>query len=217
LVYFDTVVTLTVLLIDTTRNNITSFWYSLQIHGMSLPPINQYAAFCVSCLQASLCYCSLCKRRGPRLHACLQCIFFGCYSGHIQEHYKVKNHFLGKNNITFHTFVKLLSLLFFLAVDVNHGSVMCFICQDYVYDADLEAIAVEHRVQACRSLGIRPMAFRTWEPTPYERELLALHPRRKRITNQSTIGESMCVWKCQYNWDHVWIYGSMICILTTIY
>lgn len=47
-------------------------------------------------LQALACFCHMCNSIGPRLHSCLHCIFFGCYGGgHIQEHAKVKKHFLG--------------------------------------------------------------------------------------------------------------------------
>ncbi|KAF4517421.1 hypothetical protein B566_EDAN005030 [Ephemera danica] len=140
-----------------------------------LKPYRLIHAYFITCTSAEArlrkahsCCCTVCKRRGPRLHVCLQCIFFGCYSGHIQEHAKFKKHNL--------------------AVDINHGAVLCFQCHDYVYDMELEAVVSEHQTKACQSLGMRQLAFRTWEPTPYERELLAMHPRRKRITNQSTIG-----------------------------
>ena len=48
--------------------------------------------------QAKSCLCHVCQARGPRLHACLHCIFFGCYdAGHIQAHCQQRKHFLGKN------------------------------------------------------------------------------------------------------------------------
>jgi Zn-finger in ubiquitin-hydrolases and other protein. len=47
-------------------------------------------------LQALACFCHMCNNIGSRLHSCLHCVFFGCYvGGHIQEHAKLKKHFLG--------------------------------------------------------------------------------------------------------------------------
>ncbi|XP_059477248.1 ubiquitin carboxyl-terminal hydrolase 22 [Neocloeon triangulifer] len=112
--------------------------------------------------------CSACKKRGPRLHICLHCIYFGCYGGHIQEHAHRKQHLL--------------------AMDMSYGTILCFACRDYVYDAEYEEVAGENQQVSSRSLGLPHHHCRPWQPSQVEQELLLEHPRRKRITNDSTIG-----------------------------
>ncbi|CAB3372912.1 Hypothetical predicted protein [Cloeon dipterum] len=131
-------------------------------------------AYFVSCTSAEArrrkadsCICSICKKRGPRLHICLHCIYFGCYSGHIQEHAHRKQHLL--------------------ALDISHGRILCFACDDYVYDSDYENQACEIKEISNRNLGL-PHQYKSWEPSLIEQELLLEHPRRKRITHDSTIG-----------------------------
>lgn len=113
--------------------------------------------------------CHTCKQHGPRLHSCLHCIYFGCYGNnrHIQEHARTKFHYL--------------------SMDLTYGAVYCNQCGDYVYDRELEAIARKHRMRAARLLGMKEY-YHPWEPTSYEVELLKKNPRRKRITENSTIG-----------------------------
>ncbi|GLH06105.1 hypothetical protein R5R35_010104 [Gryllus longicercus] len=118
--------------------------------------------------KAFSCYCYICRCLGPRLHSCLHCIFFGCFvSGHIQEHAKSKKHFL--------------------AVELTYGMVMCFQCGDYIYDRELTDIANERDAKASKALGL-PISYRSWEPSANEIELLRLHPRRRRVIENSTIG-----------------------------
>lgn len=59
--------------------------------------------FCCShCLsvylfQAKSCICHMCGAHLNRLHSCLYCVFFGCFTKkHIHEHAKTKRHNLGK-------------------------------------------------------------------------------------------------------------------------
>jgi len=118
--------------------------------------------------KAKSCLCHVCQVRGPRLHACLHCIFFGCYdAGHIQAHCQQRKHFL--------------------AVDLTYGVVCCFQCGDYVYDQELEIIAQKHQTKASHSLGLGEV-FHAWEPSEEEIELLKKHTRRKKITDSSIIG-----------------------------
>uniref|UniRef100_A0A0N8D386 Ubiquitin carboxyl-terminal hydrolase n=2 Tax=Daphnia magna TaxID=35525 RepID=A0A0N8D386_9CRUS len=118
--------------------------------------------------KAKSCLCHVCQRRGPRLHACLHCIFFGCYgAGHIQAHSQQRKHFL--------------------AVDLTYGVVCCFQCGDYVYDRELEIIAQKHQTKASLSLGLGQV-YHSWEPSEEEVELLKKHTRRKKITDSSIIG-----------------------------
>uniref|UniRef100_T1ITV3 Ubiquitin carboxyl-terminal hydrolase n=1 Tax=Strigamia maritima TaxID=126957 RepID=T1ITV3_STRMM len=118
--------------------------------------------------KAHSCICYTCRQHGVRLHSCLQCVYFGCYGAkHIHEHVRMKKHFL--------------------AVDLSYGAVYCFQCGDYVYDTELESIAKSDKIKAARSLGMREY-FCPWEPTNCEIELLKRNPKRKRITENSTIG-----------------------------
>ena len=76
----------------------------------------------------------------------------------------------------------------FLAVDLTYGVVCCFQCGDYVYDRELEIIAQKHQTKASHSLGLGEV-FHSWEPSEEEIELLKKHPRRKKITDSSIIGQ----------------------------
>ncbi|KAL3211135.1 hypothetical protein MRX96_000820 [Rhipicephalus microplus] len=134
--------------------------------------IHSYFVCCVSkearAKKAQLCVCHVCHERGPRLHACLQCVYFGCYgNGHIHEHARTNQHLL--------------------AVDISYGVVYCFTCADYVYDRELEAIARKHRRRCARLLGLQEY-YQHWEPSNFELDLLRRNPRRKRIANNSYIG-----------------------------
>ncbi|XP_041941610.1 ubiquitin carboxyl-terminal hydrolase 22-like isoform X3 [Alosa sapidissima] len=86
--------------------------------------------------KAKSCVCHMCGVHLNRLHSCLNCVFFGCFSKkHIHEHAKAKRHHL--------------------ALDLVHGGVYCFLCQDYVYDKDMELIAREEQRKAWKLQGLR--------------------------------------------------------------
>ncbi|KAK6644576.1 hypothetical protein RUM43_000843 [Polyplax serrata] len=122
----------------------------------------------LSIQKAVFCLCSVCNEHSPRLHVCLQCIFFGCYdTGHIQDHAKNENHLL--------------------ALDVNHGQIFCFECGDYIYSSIVAKITAPIKQNWMKSLGM-PSMYRSWEPSVAERELMIKNPKRKRILENSTIG-----------------------------
>ncbi|XP_077921281.1 ubiquitin carboxyl-terminal hydrolase 51 [Halichoerus grypus] len=74
--------------------------------------------------KAKSCICHVCSTHMNRLHSCLSCVFFGCFTEkHIHKHAETKHHNL--------------------AVDLYHGVIYCFMCKDYVYDKDMERIAKE--------------------------------------------------------------------------
>lgn len=134
--------------------------------------ISAYFVCCVSkdarAKKAQICVCHVCHATSPRLHACLQCVYFGCYAKqHIHEHVHASQHML--------------------AVDISYGVVHCFACNDYVYDRELEAVARKHRRKCGRLLGLHEV-YHHWEPSSVELELLRRNPRRKRIANNSYIG-----------------------------
>ncbi|XP_048101501.1 ubiquitin carboxyl-terminal hydrolase 22 [Alosa alosa] len=102
--------------------------------------------------KAKSCVCHMCGVHLNRLHSCLNCVFFGCFSKkHIHEHAKAKRHHL--------------------ALDLVHGGVYCFLCQDYVYDKDMELIAREEQRKAWKLQGklththIYTHTHTTWQVT----------------------------------------------------
>ncbi|TRY64549.1 hypothetical protein DNTS_008224 [Danionella cerebrum] len=141
---------------------------------------------------AKSCMCHMCGAHLNRLHSCLQCVFFGCFSKkHIHEHAKNKRHNL--------------------AIDLLYGGIYCFVCQDYIYDKDMEQIAKEEqrkawklqeRLQISMKPNLRYRALKSfedafirigekysmWEPTKRELELLRHNPKRRKITANCTIG-----------------------------
>ena len=121
-----------------------------------------------SWLKASLCHCHECGTYSSRLHSCLLCVYFGCYTGnrHIHLHAQSTGHSLGTETIYFRLYFcvsldhlwtfRFTIILFysdFLALDLTHGAVYCFVCKDNVYDLDLEKICVEQSVRAWKTLG----------------------------------------------------------------
>ncbi|XP_017376950.1 ubiquitin carboxyl-terminal hydrolase 51 [Cebus imitator] len=83
--------------------------------------------------KAKSCICHVCSTHMNRLHSCLSCVFFGCFTEkHIHRHAETKQHHL--------------------AVDLYHGVIYCFMCKDYVYDKDIEQIAKETKEKILRFL-----------------------------------------------------------------
>ncbi|KAL3877687.1 hypothetical protein ACJMK2_035354 [Sinanodonta woodiana] len=118
--------------------------------------------------KANQCICYVCRLYTPRLHACMSCVYIGCYGrGHIHEHAYKKEHYL--------------------AIDVCYGVVHCFACQDYVYDKELEEIARASTPKLALGVGIK-MTFLEWEPNDQEIDLLRRNAKRRRVEERSTIG-----------------------------
>ncbi|KAI5619057.1 ubiquitin carboxyl-terminal hydrolase 22 isoform X1, partial [Silurus asotus] len=118
--------------------------------------------------KAKSCICHMCGAHLNRLHSCLYCVFFGCFSKkHIHEHAKNKRHNL--------------------AIDLLYGGIYCFVCQDYIYDKDMDQIAKEEQRKAWKLQGVGEK-YSTWEPTKRELELLRHNPKRRKITSNCTIG-----------------------------
>ncbi|XP_036308136.1 ubiquitin carboxyl-terminal hydrolase 22 isoform X2 [Pipistrellus kuhlii] len=118
--------------------------------------------------KAKSCVCHVCGVHLSRLHSCLHCVFFGCFTKkHIHEHAKSKRHNL--------------------AIELMYGGIYCFLCQDYIYDKDMETIAKEEQRKAWKLQGVGEK-FSTWEPSKRELELLKHNPKRRKITSNCTIG-----------------------------
>ncbi|XP_068100986.1 ubiquitin carboxyl-terminal hydrolase 22-A [Hyperolius riggenbachi] len=133
--------------------------------------------------KAKSCVCHMCGAHLNRLHSCLYCVFFGCFTKkHIHEHAKLKRHNL--------------------AIDLLYGGIYCFMCQDYIYDKDMEQVAKEEQRKAWKLQAFTPSLaspyqytmtgvgekYSTWEPTKRELELLRHNPKRRKITTNCTIG-----------------------------
>ncbi|XP_058391205.1 ubiquitin carboxyl-terminal hydrolase 51 [Diceros bicornis minor] len=83
--------------------------------------------------KAKSCICHVCSTHMNRLHSCLTCVFFGCFTEkHIHKHAETKQHNL--------------------AVDLYHGVVYCFMCKDYICDKDIEQIAKETKEKILKLL-----------------------------------------------------------------
>ncbi|KAJ8982851.1 hypothetical protein NQ317_002258, partial [Molorchus minor] len=111
-------------------------------------------------------YCRICKKRGPFLHACLECVYFGCHK-HIREHTKNEHHVI--------------------SVDLIYGQVHCSSCGDYVYDAAIDEITMENKMNSGK-FKKRLFEWTSWDTTEEERDLLTHRTKRICITPESTIG-----------------------------
>lgn len=102
--------------------------------------------------------CSECSLKGDRLHACLDCVFIGCWRGesHARNHYKN----------THHTF----------ATDVQRLEIFCFRCGDYIYDIDYDNVKKHEEVRAeekesdIKEPARKRARYVPWKPTEEESE-----------------------------------------------
>ena len=79
-----------------------------------------------------------------------------------------------------------------VAVELNYGTLYCFKCRDYIYDAALDEISRSVDQQLAHKnyhISRQPVAYVAWEPTNDEIDLLKKNPKRKRVEPGSTIGE----------------------------
>ncbi|GFW04796.1 ubiquitin carboxyl-terminal hydrolase 22 [Trichonephila clavipes] len=87
--------------------------------------------------------CTVCETI-DKVYACLVCPFFGCFNnieiqGHIQTHANVVNHLIG--------------------VNMNHGTLFCFVCNDNIYNDQCENILRKYRKGRDRSAFYKPKAL----------------------------------------------------------
>ena len=120
--------------------------------------------------KASSMKCHQCHTYSNYLHACMQCVYFGCYSGsrHIFDHLQKKNHIL--------------------AVDLNYGNIYCYSCHSYVYDTEIDAIVKDEADRASQFKYNGKRRFFDWEPNMIEQELLQINNKRKKLSDFSYIG-----------------------------
>ncbi len=77
------------------------------------------------------------------------------------------------------------------AVELNYGTVYCFKCKDYVYDAALDEISRSLEQQLAHKkyhVSRQPVMYVAWEPTKEEIDLLKQNPKRRKVEPGSTIG-----------------------------
>lgn len=120
--------------------------------------------------QASCMKCHQCHTYSNFLHACMSCVYFGCYTGsrHIFDHLQKKNHVL--------------------AVDLNYGNVYCYLCQSYVYDEEIDAIMRDEADRVSQFKYNGKSRYFDWEPNLIEHELLQINNKRKKMNDMSYIG-----------------------------
>ena len=78
------------------------------------------------------------------------------------------------------------------AVELNYGTLYCYKCRDYIYDASLDEVSRSIDQQLAHKnyhISRQPVAYVAWEPTNDEIDLLKKNPKRKRVEPGSTIGE----------------------------
>uniref|UniRef100_H2YZG5 Ubiquitin carboxyl-terminal hydrolase n=1 Tax=Ciona savignyi TaxID=51511 RepID=H2YZG5_CIOSA len=76
-------------------------------------------------------------------------------------------------------------------MDLSFGQMYCFLCQDYVYDKEVEQYAQKEWAKVCRFNGWSESLLSTlpyWEPTGTELEYLKLNPKRRKIAADSYVG-----------------------------
>ncbi|KAI7895802.1 uncharacterized protein EV154DRAFT_493818 [Mucor mucedo] len=105
--------------------------------------------------QLPLPQCSTCSDPLSRLHACLHCIYIGCWKkGHIKEHQQEKKH----------TF----------AMDFDRHTLFCYECNDYIYDAEIDEKIVRGEL-LYKSRKKKRIQYTPWEPTNGDATALTRH------------------------------------------
>lgn len=75
-------------------------------------------------MKALSCLCYACGSSGPQLYSCLHCIYFGCRGEHIAQHMHAYQHHI--------------------ALELTHGVLYCWECDDHVYHPDVHDMADVH-------------------------------------------------------------------------
>ncbi|KAF8791052.1 Ubiquitin carboxyl-terminal hydrolase 22 like protein [Argiope bruennichi] len=101
-------------------------------------------------------YCRICYETNGKLHACLQCAFFGCLKSVDGNENHMKGHALKYKH--------------YFAINLNHGAIFCFQCDDYKYNDKFEDSLTEFEIEA-RRLKIT-QAYISWKPNKVERTLV---------------------------------------------
>lgn len=104
-----------------------------------------------------------------RLHACLYCVFIGCYEKkHIHHHQRKFNHPL--------------------AIDLTHGHIYCIHCGDYVYDDQFELIGNVYKKKQKSYFGLSHADLFDFRPKNAEIPYLQQFKKRLLVSDKSNIG-----------------------------
>ncbi|RLV93314.1 hypothetical protein DV515_00013461, partial [Chloebia gouldiae] len=129
-------------------------------------------------IMAKSCICHMCGAHLNRLHSCLYCVFFGCFTKkHIHEHAKTKRHNLAE--FGFHE-----KLLPFLCAVARPVWLPCHWCLSLHPNSGFSLPVYNDRIYNRGGIGEK---YSTWEPTKRELELLRHNPKRRKITTNCTI------------------------------
>ncbi|XP_030372085.1 ubiquitin carboxyl-terminal hydrolase nonstop [Scaptodrosophila lebanonensis] len=133
--------------------------------------IDAYFAACINKdareKKAIHCNCFECGSYGIQLYACLHCIYFGCRGTHITSHLRAKKH-----NV---------------ALELSHGTLYCYACRDFIYDARSREYALINRKLEAKDLQ-KSLGWQPWIPTAKETNLLLANARRRLVRPNQTIG-----------------------------
>lgn len=103
------------------------------------------------------------RRARHRLHACLHCVFIGCFENkHLQKHQKTTGHHL--------------------SIDLTFGNTHCSNCKNYVYDDDFEKVRL-----SCKN-GHNHVKLPVWEPDKADLHYLHQHKSRLSVDGKTTVG-----------------------------
>jgi ubiquitin carboxyl-terminal hydrolase 22/27/51 len=131
----------------------------------------------LSIMQLPCILCFDCGRvDGGRLHVCLQCVYVACKEplklgkeleerqSHLEAHMRKSGHVL--------------------ALDVDHDRVFCRVCNDYVYDEEIQSVLVSERNvhvalrEQIENPNPKRARFSEWRPPAAERALIMANAKR---------------------------------------
>jgi len=98
--------------------------------------------------------CATCNKLSNRTHACVSCVFLGCFPNHLTDHFQ-------KYRFTH-----------FLGIDMYRLRLYCHQCRDYVYDREFESLVREEKVQLKSVLQGTSSKFNDWILLPLEADIL---------------------------------------------
>ncbi|OBZ81870.1 Ubiquitin carboxyl-terminal hydrolase 22 [Choanephora cucurbitarum] len=100
--------------------------------------------------------CTTCLDPLSRLHACLHCVYLGCWKkGHMKDHQKEKKHIF--------------------AMEFDRHAIFCSECDDYVYDVEIDEKITRHELMSNARRKKQKVHYVSWEPTKQEIPTLVHH------------------------------------------
>jgi len=75
-----------------------------------------------------------------------------------------------------------------LAIDLNHGTIYCSVCGDYVYDEELDAIRATYRQKQINHFGLSQVDVYNYQPKEIDIPYLYMVKKRLAVTSDHVIG-----------------------------